>query len=140
VVLVGLMGLVLVGLSVADARGLSPAARRGLVAALVLGGFVSGVLYYFHYVPGLLRGTSALEAEPDLVGVKTFFIFHNESRQNLRVWLGGYWILVLAGLVSAPLALRRAAAGARPVLVAWLAAWALLMLLKEPFLLPKLLR
>jgi hypothetical protein len=74
------------------------------------------------------------------VGVKTFFIFHNESRQNLRVWLGGYWVLLVAGLVAAPSALRRAAASARPVLVSWLAAWALLMLLKEPFLLPKLLR
>jgi hypothetical protein len=139
-VLVGLLGIVLVGLAVVDARGLSPAARRGLVAALVLGGALSGILYYFHYAPGLMRGTSSLEAEPDLVTVKTFFIFHNESRQNMRIWLGGFWILVLAGLVAAPLALRRAAVWARPVLVSWLAAWALMMLLKEPFLLPKLLR
>ena len=139
-VLVGLLGIVLVALALVDARALSAGARRGLVGALVVGGVVSGVLYYFHYVPGLLRGTSALEAEPELVSVKSFFIFHNESRQNLRVWLGGLWILVAAGLLAAPFALRRAAAWARPVLVSWLAAWALIMLLKEPFLFPRLLR
>ena len=139
-VLFGLTGLVLLALATFDARALTPAARRGLVAALIVAGALSGILYYFHYAPGLLTGVPSLEAEPDLVGVKTFFIFHNESRQNLRVWLGGYWILLLVGLLASPFALRRAAAWARPVLVSWLAAWALVMLLKEPFLFPKLLR
>jgi hypothetical protein len=37
-------------------------------------------------------------------------------------------------------ALRRARPEARPLLVAWLSAWALVMLLKEPFLLPRMLR
>ena len=46
----------------------------------------------------------------------------------------------MAGLAAAPVALRRALPAARPVLAAWLTAWALVMLLKEPFLLPKLLR
>jgi hypothetical protein len=35
---------------------------------------------------------------------------------------------------------RRAQASARPVLLAWFSAWALLMLLKEPAFFPKLLR
>ena len=58
----------------------------------------------------------------------------------MRLWAGGYGLLLVAGLVAAPAALRRARAEARPVLVAWLVAWAMLMLLKEPSLLPKLLR
>jgi hypothetical protein len=70
----------------------------------------------------------------------TFFIFHNEGRPSLRLWYEGYWVGLLAGVVSAPWASRRAAPWARPVLVSWLAAWGLVMLLKEPFLFPKLLR
>ena len=71
---------------------------------------------------------------------RTVFIFHNESKESVRLWAGGYGLLLVAGLVAAPAALRRARAEARPVLVAWLVAWAMLMLLKEPSLLPKLLR
>jgi hypothetical protein len=37
-------------------------------------------------------------------------------------------------------ALRRAQPDARPILAAWLTAWGLIMLLKEPFLLPRMLR
>jgi drug/metabolite transporter (DMT)-like permease len=108
--------------------------------ALVLGGLLAGALFYFHYAPGLLRGAAGMEAEPDLFPGKTFFVFHNESRQSLRLWVLGFWIPVLGGLAAAPFALRRARPAARPVLVSWLAAWGLMMLLKEPFLFPKLLR
>ena len=139
-VLLGLFAAVLVVLLGVDARGLMPAARRGLAACLALGGLVAGALFYFHYLPGLLRGAGAIEAAPDPVRVYTFFVFHNEGRPSLRLWYEGYWILLLAGLLAAPSALRRAAPRARPVLLAWLAAWGLVMLLKEPFLLPKLLR
>jgi hypothetical protein len=139
-VLFGLFGLALIALVVADARGLATPARRGLVMALVGGGAIAGVLFYFHYVPGLLRGAGAVEAAPDLFPGKTFFIFHNESRQSLRLWTLGFSVPLGAGLLAAPWAIARARAGARPVLVSWLAAWGLVMVLKEPFLFPKLLR
>lgn len=139
-VLLGLFAIVLVLLLAADARSITPTARCGLAACLAVGGLVAGVLFYFQYVPGLLRGAAGIEASPDPVRVYTFFIFHNEGRPSLRLWYEGYWIGLLAGLAAAPWALRRAVPTARPVLVAWLAAWALVMVLKEPFLLPKLLR
>jgi hypothetical protein len=139
-VLVGLMAAVLFVLLGVDARALTSRSRAGVAACLVLGGLLAGVLFYFHYVPGLLGGAGGIERAPDPVRVYTFFIFHNEGRPSLRLWYGGYWMLLLAGLAAAPWALRRAAPTARPVLVAWLLAWALVMLLKEPFLLPKLLR
>jgi hypothetical protein len=91
-------------------------------------------------VPGLLRGGSAMESEPDLSPGPTFFIFHNESRQSLRIWVLGFWWPMLAGLLAAPFALRRARPSARPVLIAWLAAWALFMVLKEPMFFPRILR
>jgi hypothetical protein len=140
VVLYGLFGVCLLALVVIDARGLPAQARRGLVATLVAGGLLAGTLFYFHYVPGLLTGARGIEAEPDLFPGKTFFIFHNESRQSLRLWILGFWIPLLAGLLAAPLALARAKPWSRPVLVAWLVSWALIMLLKEPLLFPKLLR
>jgi hypothetical protein len=138
VVLFGLLGVVLLALLLVDAAGLEPASRRGVALALVLGGLLAGVLFYFHYVPGLLLGARGVEAEPDLFPGRTFLIFHNESRQSMRLWaLGLAWPLGL-GLLAAPFALSRAARPARPVLVAWLGAWALIMFLKEHF--PKLLR
>jgi hypothetical protein len=91
-------------------------------------------------VPGLLRGGSAMESEPDLSPGRTFFIFHNESRQSLRIWVLGFWLPMLAGLLAAPFALRRARASARPVLIAWLAAWEPFMVLKEPMFFPRILR
>jgi hypothetical protein len=97
-------------------------------------------LFYFHYVPGMLRGAGTVEAAPDAFPGNTFFIFHNESRQSLRLWRLGLGIPFAAGLLAAPLALGRAPRWARPVLLAWLAAWALVMVLKEPALYPKLLR
>ena len=139
-VLMGLFVVVLLPLLALDARAVPAASRRGLAQALVLGGLAAGALFYFHYVPGLLSGAGPLEAAPDPVRVYTFFIFHNEGRPNLRLWYEGYWVGLLAGLLAAPWALRRAAPWARPVLVSWLAAWGLVMLFKEPFFLPKLLR
>jgi hypothetical protein len=55
------------------------------------------------------------------------------------MWAGGYGILLAAGSWPRPCPAPRAAE-ARPLLVAWLSAWALVMLLKEPFLLPRMLR
>ena len=140
VVLVGLFGGALLVLLAVDARGLEPEARRGLALALVVGGLLAGGLFYFHYVPGLLQGASSVEAGPDLFPGKTFLVFHNESRQSLRLWMLGFWIPLLAGLLAAPLAFQRMRASARPVALAWLVAWASIMLLKEPFLFPRLLR
>jgi hypothetical protein len=140
VVLIGLFGVCLLAFLVLDARGIPAPSRRGLALALVAGGLLAGALFYFHYVPGLWRGAAGVEAEPDLFPGRTFLVFHNESRQSLRLWVLGLWIPLGAGLLAAPIALRRAAPPARPVLVAWLSAWALIMLLKEPWLFPKLLR
>jgi hypothetical protein len=140
VVLIGLFGLALLGLLAVDARGLEPASRRGLALALLAGGLLAGALFYFHYVPGLLSGARGVEAEPDLFPGKTFLVFHNESRQSLRIWLLGFWIPLFAGLLAAPFSFARMRASARPIALAWLLAWAAIMLLKEPFLFPKLLR
>jgi hypothetical protein len=140
VVLIGFFGLVLLTLLLVDARGLSTEARRGLALALIVGGMVAGALFYFHYVPGLLGGAASVEAEPDAFPGKTFFIFHNESRQSLRLWILGFWMPLGLGLLCAPLAWVRAPRWARPVLTSWLAAWVLVMVFKEPFLFPKLLR
>lgn len=140
VVLLGLFGLVLLLLFALDAKALPAPDRWGLAAALVAGGLIAGVLFYFHYIPGLVHGAAGVEAEPDLFPGRTFFIFHNESRQSLRLWMLGLWLPLAAGFVAAPFALRAAPGWSRPVLLAWLAAWALLMVFKEPFLLPRLLR
>ncbi len=123
-----------------DARALPAPDRAGLALALVAGGLIAGALFYFHYVPGLVHGAAGVEAEPDLFPGRTFFIFHNESRQSLRLWTLGLWIPLAAGVVAAPFALRAAPGWSRPVLLAWMAAWALVMVFKEPFLLPRLLR
>ena len=140
VVLFGLFGLALLLQLATDAAGLSVAARKGIAAALVIGGLLAGGLFYVHYLPGLLRGAGALAAGPDLFPGRTVFIFHNESKESVRLWAGGYGILLAAGLAAAPVALWRARPEARPILVGWLAAWAAIMLLKEPFLLPRMLR
>jgi hypothetical protein len=139
-VLIGLFGVVLLLLLAVDARALSPRARMGTATALGAGGLLALALYYGHYVPGLLAGAAGVEAEPDLFPGGTFAVFHNESRQALRVWRLGFWISALAGLVAAPFALRRARAAGRPVLLAWLLAWVLVMVLKEPAFFPRLLR
>ena len=140
VVLFGLFGLTLLLLLAADASAYGPAAKKATAAALVIGGLLAGGLFYFHYVPGLLRAAREVAGGGDPFPGRTVFIFHNESKESVRLWAGGYGLLLVAGLVAAPAALRRARAEARPVLVSWLLAWAMLMLLKEPSLLPKLLR
>jgi len=139
-VLVGLFGLALMSAMSLDHGAVSPRAHRGTVLALVAGGLLALILYYGHYVPGLLGGVSGVEAEPDLFPGSTFALFTNESRQALRVWRLGFWIPVLAGVVAAPFALRRGRPAARPVLVAWLLAWVFVMWLKEPGAFPRLLR
>jgi hypothetical protein len=140
VVLFGLFGLALLLLLAVDAAGLHPSAKKGLAAALAAGGLFAGAVFYFHYVPGLLRGAGAMAASPDLFPGRTVFVFHNESKESVRIWAGGYGLLLAAGLAAAPVALRRARPDARPILAAWLLAWASIMLLKEPFLLPRMLR
>lgn len=140
VVFFGLFGAVLLGLLSLDAHALSPAAKKGLAVALVVGGLVAGALFYFHYVPGLLRGGGELQEEPDVFLPRTYLIFHNESRQSMRVWAAGFAIPLFAGLLAAPLALRRALPSARAILLAWLATWVLVMVAKEPFGFPRPLR
>ena len=105
-----------------------------------MGGILAGVLFYFHYVPGLLRGARGVAGGADPFPGRTVFIFHNESKESVRLWVGGYGWLLGLGLLALPWAFRRARPEARPLLAAWLLAWALLMLLKEPFLFPKMLR
>ncbi|HET6899215.1 MAG TPA: hypothetical protein VFK70_12735 [Vicinamibacteria bacterium] len=140
IVIFGLFGLALLVLFLADARALSAPAKKGTVAALVLGALLAGVLFYFHYVPGLLHGTGSLQQEPDLFKPRTFLFFHNESRQSMRVWAAGFLITLVAGLLAAPFALRRAWAPARPIFAAWLATWALVMVFKEPVFFPRPMR
>ena len=141
VVLLGLFGVVLLALFALDARALAGPDRAGLAAALVAGRPDRGraLLFPLRSRPDA-RARRGVEAEPDLFPGRTFFIFHNESRQSLRLWALGLWIPLAAGAVAAPFALRAAPGWSRPVLLAWLAAWALVMVLKEPFLLPRLLR
>jgi hypothetical protein len=139
-VLLGLFGVALIALLLAGVGRWSKPARRGLVMALAAGGLLAGVLYYFHYVPGLVRGGGAMEQAPDLSPGRTFFVFHNESRQSLRIWVLGFWIPMLAAVVAAPFALRRARVSTRPILIAWVIAWAMFMVLKEPAFFPRILR
>ena len=139
--LLGLFGVALIAIVAVDARALGGAMRRGLVLALAGGGLVAGGLYYFHYVPGLLASAARGSALPELFpGREVYRVFRNESRMMMRVWAQGYGAVLIAGLVAAPVALRRAPPAARPVLGAWLAAWALTVALKDPALFPRLLR
>jgi len=139
--LLGLFGVALIAIVAVDARDLTMDARRGLVVALVGGGLLAGGLYYAHYVPGLLGSASRGAELPELFRGRTVHvIFRNESRMMTRVWALGYGGVLLAGLVAAPVALRRARATARPVLLAWLLAWLLAVVLKDPVFFPRLLR
>lgn len=140
VVLVGLFGVMLLLFLVVDAREWTPAARAGTAAALVVGAALAGGIYYFHYLPGILKGAGDLEGGIDPFPGRTFFVFHNESRQSMWIWILGFRFMVPAGLLAAPFALRSLRRPASPIMVSWLLAWALVMLLKEPFLFPKLLR
>jgi hypothetical protein len=140
IVFFGLFGLVVVALLAVDARAWPAPSKKGVAAALVLGGLAAGVVFYFHYLPGLLAGVGGIQQEADPFQARTYFIFHNESRQSMKVWAAGFALPLAAGLVAAPFALRRALPTARPVLAAWLATWPVVMLLKEPFFFPRPLR
>ena len=118
-----------------ETRGL----LRPLALALAAGGLLALVLFYGHYLPGLMSGRgSALGGDP--FPGRTFFIFHNESRQSLRLWRLGLFIPLLAAVPATLFAIRRVSAPLRAFLLAWIAAWAGIMLLKEPWGLPILLR
>ena len=141
VVQVGLLGVVLLALLLVDAKGLAVRARVGIASALAVGGLLALVLYYGHYVPGLLHGTPGVEAEPSIFTGRTVLgIFRNEGRQSYRIWLLGFAYPLIAGLLAAPIALRRARPSSRPVLLAWLLAWVLIVVLKDPLFFPKMLR
>jgi hypothetical protein len=109
--------------------------------ALVLGagGAIALVLYYGHYLPGLLGGGKTPLASDPYPG-RTFFIFHNESRQSLRLWRLGLFVPFLAAIPATWLVMTRGSTVVRSFLLAWLSAWAGIMLLKEPWGLPVLLR
>lgn len=137
----GLLGAVLCLLLAVDARGLAGRARVGVVAALALGGALALVLYYGHYASGMLSGAPGVEAEPSIFSGKTVLgIFRNEGRQSFRIWAMGFAWPLFAGLACLPIALARARPSARPVLVAWLCAWVLIVVLKDPLFFPKMLR
>lgn len=140
IVLFGLLGLTLLVVLVVDAAGLTQAAKKGLVASLLAGAFVAGLLFYLHYLPGLLHGAGTIQTEADPFPPRTYFIFHNESRQSMRVWAAGFALPLLTAAVAAPFALRRAHPSLRPVLLAWLLSWPVVMLAKEPFLFPRPMR
>jgi hypothetical protein len=137
----GLLGVVLYALLALDARGLAPRARVGVAAALALGGVLAIALYYGHYASGLLHGTPGVEAESSIFAGKTVLrIFRNEGRQSYRIWAMGFAWPLCAGLACLPVALVRARPSARPVLIAWLSAWILIVVLKDPLFFPKMLR
>jgi hypothetical protein len=138
-VLLGLAGAVLLALLGLDARAIPPRARAGIVAALVLGGALAGAVYYFHYVPGLLRGVGT-DQVPDIFRGQTFAIFRNEAKQSMRVWRLGFDVWLVLGLAAAPFALARSRPARRPVLLAWFGGWVLLMILKDPAFFPRALR
>jgi hypothetical protein len=140
IVLFGLFGLCLAAVLALDAAGLSRRAKVGLLASLVMGAFAAFVLFYLHYLPGLVHGATTIQAEADPFPPRTFWIFHNESRQSMRVWAAGFALPLAAAALAAPFALRRARPGTRPVLVAWVLSFPLVMLAKEPFLFPRPMR
>jgi hypothetical protein len=111
-----------------------------LSLALGAGGVIALVLYYGHYVPGLLSGGGNTTPAADPYPGRTFFIFHNESRQSLRLWRLGLFVPFLAAIPATWVVTRRGSAAVRSFLLAWLSAWAGIMLVKEPWGLPVLLR
>jgi hypothetical protein len=113
---------------------------RPALLALAAGGTLALLLFYGHYLPGLLRGGDQPGVFADPFPGRTFFIFHNESRQSLRLWRLGLYIPFLAA-VPALLAIGvRGPAVVRSFLLSWVSAWAGIMLLKEPWALPVFLR
>jgi hypothetical protein len=139
-VLFGLFGLALLLLLAIDAAGLAPEARKGLAGALAIGGLVAGALFYFHYVPGLLRGASAM-AEGPIPSPGAPSSSSTTSRRRAcgsgRAGSGSCWPPASSRRPSPSARARRRPGRSSS---AWLAAWALVMVLKEPFLFPKMLR
>ena len=129
---IAIMAVVLGG---KETRGL----LRPVARALGVGGAIALVLYYGHYLPGLLSGGKTPLASDPYPG-RTFFIFHNESRQSLRLWRLGLFVPFLAAIPATGLVMTRGSTVVRSFLLAWLSAWAGIMLLKEPWGLPVLLR
>jgi len=129
---IAMMAFVLSG---KETRGL----LRPVALALGAGGAIALVLYYGHYLPGLLGGGKTPLASDPYPG-RAFFIFHNESRQSLRLWRLGLFVPFLAAIPATGLVIARGSAVVRSFLLAWLSAWAGIMLLKEPWGLPVLLR
>lgn len=108
--------------------------------ALSLGGLIALALFYGHYIPGLLQGGGSPTLVSDPFPGRTFFIFHNESRQSLRLWRLGLFVPFLAAIPASINVFTRSAAWVRAFLLAWISAWSGIMLLKEPFAFPFLLR
>ena len=133
----GLFGLVLIALLGSDARGLATRQRAtGPVRWSSAGSSPGAALFPFRARPA--GGARGVEAGPDLFPGRTV-----SSSTTSRSRACGYgragsgrwrWVSRRAG------GLLARAAAARPMLAAWLLAWALLMVLKEPLLLPKMLR
>jgi hypothetical protein len=113
---------------------------RPIFVTLCAGGIIALVLFYGHYIPGLIRGGGGSALTSDPFPGRTFFIFNNESRQSLRLWRLGLFIPFLAAIPAAWLVMTRCPAVVRAFLLAWWSAWAGIMLLKEPWALPRLLR
>jgi hypothetical protein len=138
--LFGLFAALWTGALFWDTRVLDERRRRRIIWALVAGAFLAIALYYGHYVPDLLRGTLATAHDVDRFPGRTFLIFHNESRQSMRLWNEGLWIPVLLGLMAALPAICTTSPRVRSLLIAWLGAWIVFMGLKELPILAKLLR
>jgi hypothetical protein len=114
--------------------------RRPVLMALGAGGALALVFFYAHYIPGMLSGGTSSAGLTDPFPGRTYFIFHNESRQSLRLWRLGLFIPYLAAIPALWMVATRCASTVRSFVWAWMAAWAGIMILKEPWALPRLLR
>lgn len=132
-----LFGLCFLGVTL-----LKPGSRelsRPVAMALGAGGALALALFYGHYFPGLMSGGGTALLSDPFPG-RTFFIFHNESRQSLRLWRLGLFIPFLAALPALFMIAVRGPATLRLFLFSWAGAWAGIMALKEPWAFPVLLR
>ncbi len=133
-----LFGLCFLGLTL-----LKPGSRelsRPVAMALGAGGALALALFYGYYFPGLMSGGGSPALLSDPFPGRTFFIFHNESRQSLRLWRLGLFIPFLAALPALFMIAVRGPATFRLFLLSWAGAWAGIMVLKEPWAFPVLLR
>ena len=111
-----------------------------VLLALGTGGALALVVYYGHYLPDLVRGGGSPALLSDPFPGRTFFIFHNESRQSLRLWRLGLYVPFLAAIPALIAVAARASGNVRSFLLAWVSAWSGIMLLKEPWAFPVFLR